>query len=185
MLSLGTLGMTGAMIYGGVKAVRRLFGDKEKRPLWLKSAQPVAAGVIVDGESGQIPVDIEVVNEAARTPATFLNYVVQDEQGRKLSIIALSGTTAVLHVFLGLQAGIPIFIWNGAGFVAFAAGQYFVPELTPYRREVRDGFLAYTGTTIVAYFLVNGTSGLSSVIGMTTKLVEVALFALLWNEEEG
>lgn len=183
MLSLGALGLTGAVTYGGVKALRRLLGTAS-RPPWLQAAQPVAVAVTASGETVTMPVDLTMAAEPANRAAAMLNYVVQDEQGRKLSIIALSGTTAALHLLLGVQAGVPLFIWNGVGFVAFAAGQYFIPQLAPYRREVRDGFLAYTGTTVVAYFLVNGVGGLTSVVGMTTKLVEAGLIALLWNEAE-
>jgi len=183
MLSLGALGLTGAVTYGGVKALRRLLGSGQ-RPLWLQAAQPAAVAVTASGETVVVPVEFEVAAEPANRAAAWRNYVVQDEQGRKLSIIALSGTTAAIHLLLGVQAGVPIFIWNGVGFVAFAAGQYFIPQLAPYRREVRDGFLAYTGTTMVVYFLVNGVGGLTNVVGMTTKLVEAGLIALLWNEAE-
>lgn len=181
MLSLGTLGLTSAVMYGGIKALRRFVFHEEKRPLWLKSPQPSAVAVAADGGSGAV--DIDVTSDPA-TGAALFNYIVHDQEGRKLSILALSGTTAALHILLGLQAGLPLFVWNGAGFVAFAAGQYFIPQLEPYRSEVRDGFLAYTGTTMVAYFLVNGAGGLTSVVGMTTKLVEAGLLALLWQEAE-
>lgn len=183
MLSLGALGLTGAVTYGGVKAFRRLLGSG-RRPPWLQAAQPVAVAVTASGETVSVPVTLEIAAEPANRAEALLTYVVQDEQGRKLSIIALSGTTAALHILLGLQAGVPIFILNGVGFVAFAASQYLIPPLEPYRRELRDGFLAYTGTTVVAYFLVNGVGGLTSVVGMTTKLVEAGLIALLWNEAE-
>lgn len=179
MLSLGTIGLTGAVMYGGIKAMRRFVFQDEKRPIWLKSPQPVTVAARADA-TGATTADVDLVADSSG----MFDYIVHDPEGRKLSIIALSGTTAALHILLGVQAGIPLFVWNGAGFVAFAAGQYFVPQLEPYRSEVRDGFLAYTGTTIVAYFLVNGAGGLTSVVGMTTKLVEAGLLALLWQEAE-
>lgn len=184
MLSLGTIGLTGAAMYGGIKALRRYVFQDEKRPLWLKSPQPMAVAAGADASAATATIDADLVTESAGSSAAIFDYVVHNEEGRKLSIIALSGTTAALHILLGVQAGIPLFVWNGAGFVAFAAGQYFVPQLEPYRRDVRDGFLAYTGTTIVAYFLVNGAGGFVSVVGMTTKLVEAGLLALLWQEAE-
>lgn len=182
MLSLGTIGLTGAVMYGGIKALRRYIFEGEKRPLWLRSPQPVT--VTAGTDAAGATVDAELSAESTGGTTALFDYVVHNEEGRKLSIIALSGTTAALHILLGVQAGIPLFVWNGAGFVAFAAGQYFVPQLEPYRREIRDGFLAYTGTTIVAYFLVNGAGGLISVVGMTTKVVEAGLLALLWQEAE-
>lgn len=182
MLSLGTLGLTGAVMYGGIKALRRFVFHEEKRPLWLKL--PQSSAVAVAANAGPDSVDTGVTIDLSNSTTTLFDYIVHDTEGRKLSIMALSGTTAALHILLGVQAGLPLFIWNGAGFVAFAAGQYFVPQLEPYRSEVRDGFLAYTGTTIVAYFLVNGAGGLTSVVGMTTKLVEAGLLALLWQEAE-
>ena len=185
MLPLGTLGLTGAVMYGSIKALRKLLGTEAKRPSWLKSPKLAGVAITPNGGSGTSPADHEVALDSADRSPSLLNYIVQDDEGRKLSIIALSGTTAAIHVALGLQAGLPLFIWNGAGFVAFVAGQYFVPQWTPYRGEIRDGFLAYTGTSIVAYFLVGGPAGLTSVVGMTTKLVEASLFALLWREEEG
>lgn len=184
MLSLGTLGLTGAIMYGGVKALRTLLSPEAKRPTWLKSPKLAGVAVIPNAGSGASVADTEIVLDPADESSSFWNYMIQDEEGRKLSIVALSGTTAAIHIALGLQAGLPLFIWNGAGFVAFAASQYFVPQWEPYRGEIRDGFLAYTGTTIVAYFLVGGPAGLASVVGMTTKLVEAGLFALLWREAE-
>lgn len=183
MISLGTLGLTGALVYGGVKALRSLMVRKEKRGQWLRTNfADVAATSEPVGAS--LPTDTAAVIDPKDRPTSLLNYIVHDKQGRKQSILALSATTAALHVLLGLQGGIPLFVWNGAGFVAFAVGQYFVPQLAPYHREVRDGFIAYTGTTIVAYFLVRGPAGLTDVVGMTTKLVEAGLITLLWREEE-
>ncbi len=185
MLSLGTLGLTGVVMYGGIKALRKLVRPATKRPTWLKSSKLAGVAITPQGVSRANAVDQEIALDAVDGPASLVHYIVQDEEGRKLSILALSGTTAAIHIALGLQAGLPLFIWNGAGFVAFVAGQYFVPQWAPYRGEIRDGFLAYTGTTIVAYFLVGGPVGLTSLVGMTTKVIEAGLFALLWREEEG
>lgn len=173
MISLGMLAITGGALYGSVKALR--FWLHREQPLWLREAH--LAGATVTGESDVV---FEAVDEGA---ASVVRYMVYNEQGRKLSIITLTSATALIHILLGLQGGIPLFIWNGAGFMAFLAGQYFTPELTPYHAEVRDGFIAYTGTTIVAYFLANGSVGLLAPVGMTTKLIEAGLIGLLWHEE--
>lgn len=184
MISLGTLAMTTGALYGGVKALR--FWQHRERPLWLREPQLAYATVTeappqtTDHVTAYRPM---VTEASAAGPATIVDYMVYNEQGRKLSVITLTGATALIHIVLGVQGGIPLFIWNGAGFVAFLAGQYFTPELEPYRAEVRDGFIAYTGTTIVAYFLLQGSSGLLSPLGMTTKLIEAGLIGLLWHEK--
>lgn len=174
MISLGTLAITGGALYGSVKALR--FWQHRHRPLWLREARLASATVASEGDGV-----FEAVDEGA---AATVRYMVYNEQGRKFSIITLTSATALIHILLGLQGGIPLFVWNGAGFVAFLAGQYFTPELTAYRAEVRDGFIAYTGTTIVAYFLANGSAGLLAPVGVTTKLIEAGLIGLLWHEEE-
>ena len=90
----------------------------------------------------------------------------------------LAMTTGALY-----EGEISLFIWNGAGFVAFLAGQYFAPELAPYRAEVRDGIIAYTGITSVAYLLLQGVSALLSPLDMTTNLIEAGIIGLLWHEK--
>lgn len=184
MISLGTLAMTTGALYGGVKALR--FWKHRERPLWLREPQ-LAYATVAEASlqtADHVTIDRSLVSEASVTgPAAVVHDLVYNEQGRKLSVITLTGATALIHIVLGLQGGIPLFIWNGAGFVAFLAGQYFAPELDPYRAEVRDGFIAYTGTTIVAYFLLQGSSGLRSPLGMTTKLIEAGIIGLLWHEK--
>lgn len=184
MISLATLAITGGALYGSVKALR--FWQYRERPLWLREARlagvtvAAAGGDLADNTVSNSNVIFEAVDEGA---ASVIHYMVYNEQGRKVAVITLTSATALIHILLGLQGGIPLFIWNGAGFVAFLAGQYFTPELAPYRSEVRDGFIAYTGTTIVAYFLANGPAGLLTPVGITTKLIEAGLIGLLWHEE--
>jgi len=184
MISLGTLAITGGALYGSVKALR--FWRRGERPLWLKEARLAGATVAIEG--GQAAGDVRATGDALfeavdEQASSVVNYVLHDAQGRKTAVITLASATALIHLLLGLQAGIPLFVWNGAGFVAFLAGQYFTPDLAPYRAEVRDGFIAYTGTTIVAYFLSTGSAGLLAPVGMSTKLIEAGLIGLLWHEE--
>jgi hypothetical protein len=183
MISFSLLAVTGGALYGSVKALR--FWQNRERPLWLREAQLAAATVTVEGDTaGGAPLAGAVVVEADKEGmAALTHYLLYNKEGRKLSIITLTGSTALIHIVLGLQTGIPLFIWNGAGFIAFLAGQYFTPQLEPYRAEVRDGFIAYSGTTIVAYFLLNGAAGLLNPVGMTTKVIEAGLIGLLWQEE--
>lgn len=182
-MSLGLFAATGGALYGSVKALR--FWQNGERPLWLKEAK--LATVPATGEGGAATSDATVgtVVFAADQPqdATLVNFLRYDKEARKVSVITLTGATALIHIALGLQAGLPLFVWNGAGFIAFVAGQYFTPQLEPYRAEVRDAFIAYSGTTIVAYFLLQGSAGLLNPVGMTTKLIEAGLIGLLWHEE--
>ncbi|MEZ4726477.1 MAG: hypothetical protein R3E79_05025 [Caldilineaceae bacterium] len=161
MITLGTLAITGGALYGGVKALR--FWQRRERPLWLKEIPLVGATVAIEGSQtvgDAFTVDNTLFEAVDEHAATMITYVLHNKQGRKTAVITLTSTTALIHLLLGLQSGNPLFIWNGAGFVAFLAGQYFTPALASYRAEVRDSFIAYTGTTIVAYFLSTGSAGL-------------------------
>jgi len=183
MMSLGLLAATGGALYGSVKALR--FWQTGERPLWLKETK--LAAVPVAGEGGA-PVADAIGGAAGLTvetpsDATLVNFLRYDKEARKVAVITLTGATALIHIALGLQAGLPLFVWNGAGFIALLAGQYFTPQLEPYRAEVRDGFIAYSGTTIVAYFLLQGSAGLLNPVGLTTKVIEAGLIGLLWHEE--
>lgn len=183
MISLGLLAATGGALYGSVKALR--FWQTGERPLWLKEAG--LASVPVTGEVSASTADAAVGTAAFPAEgvrdATLVNFLRYDKEARKVSVITLTGATALIHIALGLQAGLPLFVWNGAGFIALLAGQYFTPQLEPYRAEVRDGFIAYSGTTIVAYFLLQGSAGLLNPVGLTTKVIEAGLIGLLWHEE--
>lgn len=183
MISLGLLAATGGALYGGVKALR--FWQNGERPIWLKEAKLATVPVTGEGNVATATPAVGNVVFAADEPrdATLVNFLRYDNAARQVSVITLTGATALIHIALGLQAGIPLFVWNGAGFIAFLAGQYFTPQLEPYRAEVRDGFIAYSGTTIVAYFLLQGSAGLLNPVGMTTKLIEAGLIGLLWHEE--
>ena len=183
MISLGLLAATGGALYGSVKALR--FWQQGERPLWLKEAK-LAAVPATEGSSAATAAS--EANPGAFSvdqtrDATLVNFLCYDKEARKFSVITLTGATALIHIALGLQAGIPLFVWNGAGFIALLAGQYFTPQLEPYRAEVRDGFIAYSGATIVAYFLLQGAAGLFNPVGITTKVIEAGLIGLLWHEE--
>lgn len=183
MMSLGLLAATGGALYGSVKALR--FWQTGERPLWLQEAK-VATVPVAEGSStvaGATAAGNVVFAAAEPKDATLINFLRYDKEARKVTVITLTGATALIHIALGLQAGLPLFVWNGAGFIALLAGQYFTPQLEPYRAEVRDGFIAYSGTTMVAYFLLQGSAGLLNPVGMTTKVIEAGLIGLLWHEE--
>jgi hypothetical protein len=94
-------------------------------------------------------------------------------------IIALALLTALIHLFLGIQGGIAIFILNGLGFIALVAALYLLPQLANWRTYIRWALVAYAAITIVAYFVVN-QQPLDSGIGLVTKAVEVILIVLLY-----
>ena len=120
-------------------------------------------------------------------------------------IIALALLTALIHLFLGVQGGIAIFILNGLGFIALVAALYLLPQLAHWSTYIRWALVAYTAITIVAYFVVNQQSTyirwalvaytaitiyfvvnqqpLDSGIGLITKAIEVILIVLLYLQK--
>ena len=100
-----------------------------------------------------------------------------DSQSFRITGLAL--LTALIHLFLGVQGGILIFILNGLGFIALVAGLYLLPQLANWRTHIRWALVAYTAITIIAYFFVN-QNPFDSGIGLLTKAVEVILIVLLY-----
>jgi hypothetical protein len=43
---------------------------------------------------------------------------------------------------------------------------------------------AYTGTSVVAYFIQRGVTGLLDPTGMTNKVIELGMMSLLWMEKD-
>jgi hypothetical protein len=97
-------------------------------------------------------------------------------------IIALALLTALIHLFLGVQGGIAIFILNGLGFIALVAALYLLPQLAHWSTYIRWALVAYTAITIVAYFVVNPHPFEYSV-GLITKAIEVILIVLLYLQK--
>ena len=97
-------------------------------------------------------------------------------------IIALALLTALIHLFLGVQGGIAIFILNGLGFIALVAALYLLPQLAHWSTYIRWALVAYTAITIVAYFVVNPHPFEDSV-GLITKAIEVILIVLLYLQK--
>ncbi len=100
-----------------------------------------------------------------------------DSQSFRITGLAL--LTALIHLFLGVQGGILIFILNGLGFIALVVGLYLLPQFADWRTHFRWALVAYTAITIVLYFVVN-QNPLDSGIGLLTKAVEVILIVLLY-----
>ena len=93
-------------------------------------------------------------------------------------IMGLALLTGLIHLFLGIQGPIPIFILNGLGFIALVAALYLVPQLAHFRTHIRWALATYTAVTIIAYFVVN-QQPLDSGFGLLTKAVELILLLLL------
>lgn len=181
MISLVGLALTGGALFGGIEVLRRR--QNEGRPLWLRERRLTAVTVAEKTGPGHTAGDVMVDEPALAGAAGLVDYVVYDQRGRRLSIIALTSSTALIHLALGLQGGIPLLVWNGAGYLLLLAGKYAVPQLAPYRQTINDGLMAYTGTTVAAYFLTVGPASLIDPVGLTTKLIEIGLLGLLWQEE--
>ena len=94
-------------------------------------------------------------------------------------IMGLALLTGLIHLFLGIQDAMPIFILNGLGFIALVVGLYLVPQLANLRPLIRWALLAYTAVTIVAYFVINQQQSLENGFGLLTKAVELILVLLL------
>ena len=97
-------------------------------------------------------------------------------------IIGLALLTGLIHLFLGVQGAITIFILNGLGFLALVAGLYLLPQLASWRVQIRWALLAYTAVTVILYFVVN-EQPFDSGFGLLTKAIEVILIVLLFLEQ--
>jgi hypothetical protein len=96
--------------------------------------------------------------------------------GLGVGIFLLTLGTAGIHLFLGLNFGVPLFILNGLGYLGLlAALQLPVPQLARFRGAARWTLVGYTALTIALWFLI----ATPDVIGVANKAIEVALIALL------
>jgi hypothetical protein len=94
-------------------------------------------------------------------------------------VIALTLATAVIHIAL-LN---PLMVLNGVGYLVLLAALYWVPQTAAYRPQLRYALIIYTAVTILGYFAINGD--FTSVVGMGTKAIELALIVFLWREIQG
>ncbi len=102
----------------------------------------------------------------------------------KIAIILLTIATAGIHFTLLFPD--PIFILNGLGYLALLAA-YFLP--LPFAKDnlslVRWAFIGYTAVTVLAWVVMGEKSWPAGMMGYATKLIEVALLALLWRDKPG
>lgn len=181
---LTTLAVTGVALYGTVKLLRNRTQKQAQSTVvnaaTVESDQPTESAT---------PIEPDVIAPSGKTTPPIrrwyiLNRFTTDPALRKTSILALGGATSLTHIALGLQYSSALFIWNGVGYATLLAANYAMPRLAPYRNQSRDLLMAYTGTTIVAYFLQQGLLGLISPVGMVNKAVELSMLSLLWFEPD-
>ncbi len=107
----------------------------------------------------------------------------------KLVIILLTLATAIVHVSFFVSEptlrGL-IYATNAVGYVTLVALLYLPwPALDPLRRPLRWGLMAFAALTILAYVAFGLVRREWTVpLGPADKLIEVALIALLWREDQ-
>jgi hypothetical protein len=94
----------------------------------------------------------------------------------QIGIILLTVATAVIHFSLLFPD--PMFVLNGLGYLALLAA-YFLPIafLQKNHSLVRWAYIGYTLVTIIAWIVMGDKTFM---LGYITKLIEVALIALLF-----
>jgi len=100
----------------------------------------------------------------------------------QIAIILLVVATAAIHIYLGLPGvalpgGLPMFLRNGAGYLALVAALY-LPPLRRYHTYIRWALIAFTAITVLAWVAI----GQHSLIAYIDKVIEVTLIILLFVE---
>lgn len=96
-------------------------------------------------------------------------------------VVGLAAATGLIHLVLGL-GGNTLFILNGLGYFALAAGLYMIPQLAGQRPLIRWALLGYTAVTFILYFAFNWPN-VWGPMGLITKVIELALLVMLWREK--
>ena len=104
----------------------------------------------------------------------------------KSLVILLALATAAIHISRALadpEISV-LFVLNALGYVVLVVALYFIPQLQARRRWVRWALIGYTVVTIVFYLIWGAMSGEWVMpLGPLDKVIEVALIALLWQED--
>ena len=91
-------------------------------------------------------------------------------------VIALTLTTALIHVVAAVDLGLPPLALNGAGYVAILVAIYTAPNrLLGSRRGPRIALVAYAALTIALW----AAGGERNLLAYIDKVVEVALIVVL------
>lgn len=99
---------------------------------------------------------------------------------QQIGIILLTAATAIIHLGLGIRAGLVMFILNGIGYIVLATA-LFMPQFRSYHHLIRWALIAYTTITVLAWVFV----GAPSTIAYIDKAIEVLLIILLFIEQRG
>ena len=107
------------------------------------------------------------------------------------SITLLTVITAVVHLFLGINGGLSLdpkdglnllFVLNGMGYLFLLIAVFWTPNFLEEQNPLlRRAFIVYVLITIALYFVINGVEGLTSALGMFTKVVEALLLIGIWR----
>ncbi|KAA3648129.1 MAG: hypothetical protein DWQ07_03800 [Chloroflexi bacterium] len=101
----------------------------------------------------------------------------------RTAIIVLTTITALIHLILLNLGGLDLlFLLNGIGFFFLLWALLFATQdfVVRMRHWVYYLYIAFTLLTILAYFSVYGSGGLSNPIGLVTKIVEALLIVALF-----
>jgi hypothetical protein len=99
--------------------------------------------------------------------------------GLQVGILLLTAATALIHLWLGVSAGLIMFILNGLGYLTLAAVGYLpIPPLANLRVLARWALLAFTAVTIIGWVVI----GERNTIGFIDKAIEIVLAILLISD---
>lgn len=97
--------------------------------------------------------------------------------GMQIGILLLTAATALIHLWLGVSAGLIMFIANGLGYLTLAAAAYLpIAALANLRKWAKWGLLAFTAVTIIGWVFI----GERSTIGFIDKAIEMGLIVLVF-----
>ena len=121
---------------------------------------------------------------------------------RHYAIVLLVLFTAVVHIAAALDRELfppghwpdPLFILNGLGYLGLLAAYFLpIPFLQSMHKTIRWILIGYVAVTIVAWLVIwvgfnvirDGVPFFSrdSLYGVPSKLTELVLLALLWNDK--
>lgn len=99
----------------------------------------------------------------------------------QVGIIVLTLITAAVHFTLLFPD--PVFILNSLGYLALLSAYFFpIPIARDNRRLVRWAYMGFAVVTILAWVAIGDKSWPAGALGYFTKIVELVLLALLWND---
>ena len=102
----------------------------------------------------------------------------------KALIALLTAATGILHLLVGFDmvggsgATYWILVLNGVGYLVLL--WLFWTSSGSRRGTIRWILLAYTLITLVGYFILNGSAGFQSTVGLIIKAIELLLIILLF-----